>query len=267
MRLADVFELIVGGDAPVRFQGFDGSVAGPADAPVTVEIRSPRALSYLATSPGDVGLARAYIMGDLEVDGDLYTAMTSLRRRDLDLSWPVRLRAFRAMGGLKLLLRPPPRPGLEARLRGRRHSRARDAAAIAHHYDVSNRFYEWLLGPSMTYTCALYQTDSATLEQAQHAKHELVSRKLGLKPGDTVEVQTTMGIGPSRIDYLRIVGTNKPMTSSGSYVSWQTANRLLGESQAVSAVMLKLDAPEMKDVESRLHDMNGVSSVMSPMRE
>ncbi|HEY8453442.1 MAG: cyclopropane-fatty-acyl-phospholipid synthase family protein [Micromonosporaceae bacterium] len=183
MRLADVFELIVGGDAPVRFQGFDGSVAGPADAPVTVEIRSPRALSYLATSPGDVGLARAYIMGDLEVDGDLYTAMTSLRRRDLDLSWPVRLRAFRAMGGLKLLLRPPPRPGLEARLRGRRHSRARDAAAIAHHYDVSNRFYEWLLGPSMTYTCALYQTDSATLEQAQAAKHELVCRKLGLRPG------------------------------------------------------------------------------------
>ncbi|HLV57360.1 MAG TPA: class I SAM-dependent methyltransferase [Natronosporangium sp.] len=182
MRLADVFQLIIGGDAPVRFRGFDGSVAGPADAPVTVEIRSPRGLSYLATSPGDVGLARAYIMGDLEVDGDLYTAMTSLRRRDLDLSWPVRLRAFRALGGVRLL-RPPPRPGLEARLRGRRHSRARDAAAIAHHYDVSNRFYEWLLGPSMTYTCALYQTDSATLEQAQHAKHELVCRKLGLKPG------------------------------------------------------------------------------------
>ncbi len=182
MRLADVFQLIIGGDAPVRFRGFDGSVAGPADAPVTVEIRSPRGLSYLATSPGDVGLARAYIMGDLEVDGDLYTAMTSLRRRDLDLSWPVRLRAFRALGGVRLL-RPPPRPGLEARLRGRRHSRARDAAAIAHHYDVSNRFYEWLLGPSLTYTCALYQTDSATLEQAQHAKHELVCRKLGLKPG------------------------------------------------------------------------------------
>jgi len=97
--------------------------------------------------------------------------------------------------------------------------------------------------------------------------NQTVADKLGLKPGDTVEVQTTMGIGPSRIDYLRIVGTNKPMTSSGSYVSWQTANRLLGESQAVSAVMLKLDAPEMKDVESRLHDMNGVSSVMSPMRE
>lgn len=97
--------------------------------------------------------------------------------------------------------------------------------------------------------------------------NETVADKLGISPGDTVEVQTTMGIGPSRTDHLRIVGTNKPMTSSGSYISWKTANRLLGESQTVSAVMLKLDAPEMKGVESRLHEMNGVSSVMSPRRE
>ncbi|HLU44515.1 MAG TPA: class I SAM-dependent methyltransferase [Natronosporangium sp.] len=185
MRLADVFRLIVGDQSPVEFRGYDGSRAGPANADVRVEIRSPRALSYLATSPGDVGLARAYIMGDLEVHGDLYTAMASLTRVDLDLSWPVRWRAFRALGGVRLL-RPPPRPGLEAKLRGRRHSKARDAAAIAHHYDVSNRFYELLLGPSMTYTCALFPSESTTLEEAQFAKHDLVARKLGLRPGKTL---------------------------------------------------------------------------------
>jgi cyclopropane-fatty-acyl-phospholipid synthase len=81
------------------------------------------------------------------------------------------------------LLRRPPRPEQEVRLRGRRHSKARDAAAISHHYDVSNRFYEWVLGPSMTYTCALYPTADTTLEQAQFAKHDLVARKLGLRPG------------------------------------------------------------------------------------
>jgi cyclopropane-fatty-acyl-phospholipid synthase len=182
MQLADVFQLIMGGAAPVRFRGFDGSEAGPADAEVTIEVRSPRGLSYLATSPGDVGLARAYIMGDIDVAGDLHTALTSLLHHRPDLSAAAKLQAWRAMGGVKLLRRPP-RPAQEVRLRGRRHSKARDAAAIAHHYDVSNRFYEWILGPSMTYTCALYQRDDTTLEQAQFAKHDLVARKLGLREG------------------------------------------------------------------------------------
>jgi cyclopropane-fatty-acyl-phospholipid synthase len=182
MSIADVFELVAGADAPIQFRGFDGSRAGPPDADVRVEIRSQRALSYLATSPGDVGLARAYIMGDLEVEGDLYAAMDGLIGRNLDFSWPDRWRAFRSLGGMRLLRRPP-RPEQEVRLRGRRHSKARDAAAISHHYDVSNRFYEWVLGPSMTYTCALYPTADTTLEQAQFAKHDLVARKLGLRPG------------------------------------------------------------------------------------
>src|SRR5690606_26903998 len=115
MQLAEVFRMVVGQDAPVRFEGFDGSTAGPADAEVAVVIRNRRALSYLATAPGDVGLARAYIMGDLVVEGDLYTAMTSLVRRDLDLSWSVRWRAFQGLGGVRLL-RPPPRPPQEVRL-------------------------------------------------------------------------------------------------------------------------------------------------------
>jgi cyclopropane-fatty-acyl-phospholipid synthase len=182
MQLAEVFRLVVGGDSPVQFRAFDGSRAGPVDAEVQVEIRSPRALSYLATSPGDVGLARAYIMGDLEVTGDLHTAMSTLVGRDVDLSWSTRWEVFRNSGGLRLLRRPP-RPPMEVRLRGRRHSKARDAAAIAHHYDVSNRFYEWLLGPSMAYTCAVYPVEDTTLEQAQFAKHDLVARKLGLRPG------------------------------------------------------------------------------------
>jgi cyclopropane-fatty-acyl-phospholipid synthase len=180
MKLAEVFQLIIGGDAPVRFRAFDGSQAGPADAEVSIEIRNRRGCAYLATAPGEVGLARAYIMGDIEVTGDLYTAITSLLRQDLNLTLPAKLRAFKAMGGLKLFPPPPP-PPQEVRLRGRRHSKARDAAAISHHYDVSNRFYEWILGPSMTYTCAVFPFVEADLEQAQWTKHDLVARKLGLQ--------------------------------------------------------------------------------------
>jgi cyclopropane-fatty-acyl-phospholipid synthase len=68
-------------------------------------------------------------------------------------------------------------------MEGARHSRTRDAEVIQHHYDVSNRFYELILGPSMTYTCACYPTPDATLEEAQEFKYDLVARKLGLKPG------------------------------------------------------------------------------------
>jgi cyclopropane-fatty-acyl-phospholipid synthase len=183
MGRADVLVRLLGGErSQVVVRVFDGSRAGPTDALVGIEVRSPRALSYLATAPGDLGLARAYVTGELEVDGDLYTALTQLTRLDLELPLPARLRLLRELGGLRLL-RPPPRPEQEVRLRGRRHSKARDQRAIAHHYDVSNRFYGWILGPSMTYTCAVYPTAGASLEQAQYTKHDLVARKLGLRPG------------------------------------------------------------------------------------
>ena len=86
-------------------------------------------------------------------------------------------------------LKPPPPPPEEhlprwrRLLEGMRHSQDRDAAAIHHHYDVSNRFYELVLGPSMTYTCAVFGDEDATLEQAQAEKYDLVCRKLGLRPG------------------------------------------------------------------------------------
>ena len=56
---------------------------------------------------------------------------------------------------------------------------------ISHHYDVGNDFYRLVLGPSMTYSCARFVTEDATLEEAQAAKHELICRKLGLdqRPG------------------------------------------------------------------------------------
>jgi cyclopropane-fatty-acyl-phospholipid synthase len=183
MGRAEALERVIGGGAAkVALQVFDGSRAGPADADVRIHVRSPRALSYVATARGNLGLARAYVTGHIDVEGDLYTALARLSRLDLELPVTERLSLLRELGGLRLLV-PPPRPPQEVRLRGRRHSKNRDRRAIAHHYDVSNRFYEWILGPSMTYTCAVYPTADATLEQAQYAKHDLVARKLALGPG------------------------------------------------------------------------------------
>ncbi len=185
MRLAEAFERLVGTDIPVEFVGYDSSRAGDPEADLRVEVRSPRALQYLVHAPGELGLARAYVAGDLEIEGDMYTALSRLmgmsgqfnqiRGRQL-------LKLLRELGGVRLLRRVPP-PAPEVKLHGRRHSKARDQAAISHHYDVSNRFYEWVLGPSMTYTCAVFPEADATLEQAQWSKYDLVARKLDLKPG------------------------------------------------------------------------------------
>jgi cyclopropane-fatty-acyl-phospholipid synthase len=147
-----------------------------------VVLRSPDALRRIATAPGELGFARAYVAGDLDIEGDVYEALALFERRRA-LSHLIRelVPVARDLGIASL--RPLPAPPAEARLRGRRHSKARDAAAIAHHYDVSNRFYRLVLGPSMTYSCALFADPAATLEEAQEAKHELVAQKLRLREG------------------------------------------------------------------------------------
>jgi cyclopropane-fatty-acyl-phospholipid synthase len=189
MALADVFQRIAGPDAPVEFRAYDGSRAGAEGSPVRIMIRSPAAVSYLAQAPGALGMARAYVSGHLDLDGDMYTAlarMASVQR--IDLSIAERIALLRDLGGPRVLLPRVSPPPQEVRIRrrsltGRRHSRGRDATAISHHYDVSNTFYEWVLGPSMAYTCACYPGEDATLEEAQAYKHDLVARKLGLRSG------------------------------------------------------------------------------------
>ncbi len=189
MALAEVFERVAGPDAPVEFVAYDGSKAGNPDSPIRITVKSQTAVAYLAQAPGALGLARAYVSGHLDVDGDMYEAlsrMASAQRTDIGLAEKFQL--LNELGGPRLLLprlEPPPQEvRVDRRWQlGRRHSKGRDANAISHHYDVSNTFYEWVLGPSMAYTCACYQREDFTLEQAQWAKHDLVARKIGLKPG------------------------------------------------------------------------------------
>src|SRR5258708_24299788 len=190
MPLAEIFEAVAGPDAPVEFRAYDGSVAGTPGSDVRITVRSPIAVSYLAQAPGALGLARAYVSGHLDVDGDMFTALSRLSRaQEVHVGLSEKIRLLRALGGPKVLIPripPPPQEVVPNRRRfsvGRMHSKNRDAESISHHYDVSNRFYEWVLGPSMAYTCACYPTADATLEEAQEYKFDLVARKIALKPG------------------------------------------------------------------------------------
>jgi cyclopropane-fatty-acyl-phospholipid synthase len=193
LTIAAAVDSLMRDGMPVRFTAYDGSSAGPSDAVIGLELTSPRGLAYLLTAPGDLGMARAYVTGDLLIHGvhpgDPYDALVHLQNR-LGFRAPSPTEALAVLRSLGLsTLRPPPPPPMEAPPRwrraveGLRHTKGRDADAISHHYDVSNRFYELVLGPSMTYTCAVYPTADATLEEAQAEKYDLICRKLGLQPG------------------------------------------------------------------------------------
>lgn len=196
MTIADAFSSLLIGDIPFRFTAYDGSSAGSADAQFGLNLLNERGLAYLMTAPGDLGLARAYTTGDLELvgahPGDPYEALMQVKGSSTGLKFrrpsPVELVALLRSVGISNL-KPPPIPQQEHAPRWRRvmegmlHSPERDAEAIHHHYDVSNRFYELVLGPSMTYTCAVFPTENATLEEAQYEKYDLIARKLNLQPG------------------------------------------------------------------------------------
>ena len=193
LNLAEIFETLLAGPAPIRFTAYDGSSYGPEDATVGLDLKNERGLAYMVTAPGDLGMARAYVSGDLDLTGvhpgDPYDGMLVLLRsmRFRRPSPTEALNLLRSIGLSQMLPPPPPPqehlPRWRRMVEGFRHSPERDGKVIQHHYDVSNRFYEMVLGPSMTYTCALYPTSNETLEEAQFAKYDLVARKLDLQSG------------------------------------------------------------------------------------
>ncbi len=172
---------------PFALRFWDGTEV-PATEPgsPTLTFTTPRALAHVLRAPGELGLGRAYVAGMIEVD-DLDAAilmvdtfepppLTLAQRAGLAIA------LIRACG----LVAPPPAPKAELRLRGRRHTIARDRRAVRHHYDVGNDFFALFLDRSMTYSCAYFAGGTQTLEEAQEAKLELVCKKLGLREGERV---------------------------------------------------------------------------------
>lgn len=189
----------LGGELSFGVRFWDGTTAGPPQPAVTLVITRRRALRRLLWAPDEIGLARAYVTGDLDVEGDLFVALKLVLdfvRPDDIVGKRPSVRTLAALAAAAVRLRvvglPPRPPKEEVRLRGRRHTRRRDADAIAHHYDIGNEFYRNVLGESMTYSCAYWDqpepdvTDAAQLSAAQFGKCDLIARKLGLAPGARV---------------------------------------------------------------------------------
>ena len=173
------------GPPPVRFEFWDGTSLGPPHGD-TLQVRSPDAVQRLLWSPGELGLARSFVMGDLAFDGDIFGVLATLHAATpnrIHVGTRVPWQALQAARRLGVIGRPLPPPPEEAAPRGRLHSPSRDAQAVQHHYDVSNDFYAMVLGTAMTYSCARFAPGVETLEAAQESKHDLVCHKLGLAEG------------------------------------------------------------------------------------
>jgi cyclopropane fatty-acyl-phospholipid synthase-like methyltransferase len=230
LSMAEVLALFTAtGRQPLKFTAYDGSTAGSEDAALGLDLCSPRGATYLATAPGELGIARAYISGDLQIHGvhpgDPYELLKRLTDRVQFRRPSARALAnvVRSIGVERMVpIAPPPQetpPRWRRVTDGLLHSKTRDAEAIHHHYDVSNAFYEWVLGPSMTYTCAVYPSADATLEEAQENKYRLVFDKLGLRQGDRL-LDVGCGWG-GMVRYaarhgVRVVGA----TLSGEQAKW-----------------------------------------------
>ena len=216
-RLKSLVEQLLGVPLPLRIRAWDGSQAGPPGAPALV-VRNRRAVRRLLWKPGELGLARAWVAGDLDIEGDLYEALDLMSSLVWERGEDARtlLQALRdpqvraaARGLVKVAGLPlPPAPPREEvrRSRGHLHTRRSDKRAISHHYDVGNDFYEIVLGPSMVYSCA-YWHEGGTLEEAQRDKLALVCDKLDLRPGQRL-LDVGCGWGSMAIHAAREYGVS-----------------------------------------------------------
>ncbi|RSM90548.1 SAM-dependent methyltransferase [Kibdelosporangium aridum] len=236
-------ERLLGAKIPVAVLAWDGSRAGNPDGPCVV-LNSRRALRHVLWQPGELGLARAYVSGDLDVDGDLADGLSRFWRsgrtvRPSVKDWGEILKLAVRLG----VIGPRPKPpAAEARLDGKLHTRSRDRAAIAHHYDLSNDFYQLLLDPSMAYSCAYWTSAQAELADAQAAKLDLICQKLELRPG-----MRLLDVGCGWGSLVVYAARNYGVRATGITLSRQQRDHVLKRAEGLSVNVRLQDYRELTD--------------------
>ena len=155
----------------------------------TLVFRDPGVVRSMVLGRDPLRLEEAYFAGDVDIEGDFFAAL-GLKDQLQSTQLPVRDRLGAMFSALRLTAsssagadaagRRVPRHGRSFKA----HSKLGDRDAIQFHYDVSNEFYALWLDPAMVYSCAYFERQDDTLEQAQQAKLEHICRKLQLQPGE-----------------------------------------------------------------------------------
>ncbi len=165
------------------FRGYDGppfavrlwdgfTWSSSPESVCTIVVASPAALRSLLLHPSQLTLGEAFLHKQIDIEGDLFSVfevVEHLLRRPL----PLRRRLLRSILALGHSI-----------LHGATHSRRRDRASIAYHYDQPLDFFRAWLGPTLVYSCAYFESPSDSLEEAQERKLDLICRKLRLQPNE-----------------------------------------------------------------------------------
>jgi cyclopropane-fatty-acyl-phospholipid synthase len=142
----------------------------------TIVLNDPGALTALVAKPNEITLGEAFIRGDLDVEGDIFSAFSiaeHLFNRPRRLRRQIAEKFAGTVFGLGQWFR-----------HGSQHSPGRDRASIAYHYDQPIGFYEPWLGKTLVYSCAYFRAAENSLDVAQEQKLDLVCQKLRLQPGE-----------------------------------------------------------------------------------
>ncbi|MEM9514814.1 MAG: cyclopropane-fatty-acyl-phospholipid synthase family protein [Actinomycetota bacterium] len=254
--LADLFEPLLtkvfGGSPPLKFEFWDDSSFGN-DGPGRLRFNGPDAIRRVMWSPDELGLARAYVSGDINIDGNVAVTLRTLQRsvgRDVRIAReaiPDVIAVNRTLGTFGRPLTPPAE---EVVPRGVLHSLSRDRQAVSHHYDVGNDFYRLVLGPSMTYSCARFVDADTTLDDAQSAKHDLICRKLGLH--DWADRHAPAGERPRLLDVG--CGWGSMAIHAATHFDVDAVGITISEAQAELARQRVKEAGVDDRVEIRLQD-------------
>jgi cyclopropane-fatty-acyl-phospholipid synthase len=193
-RAADVVERLAARLAarrhhlPLRL--WDGTELGSDDRGYRLVLEEPWSLRALLVPPTDLQAGETYLAGSVDVEGSMVAALRDITRLREDVDWRLRADLLRTVAFLPAP--PEERPRHRVTLPGRLHSRARDAVAVRHHYDVGNDLYRRFLDRDLVYSCAYFAdedraapaSDRSVLDRAQRRKLELICRKLALRPGE-----------------------------------------------------------------------------------
>ena len=182
---SDILKLIFGAregwDFAVRL--WDGTtLAGSGHPRFTLVLNEPSALRTAFTPPLDLNPGKAYVEGVIDIQGNAEAAVDAMALAFSDVP-PQRLAAL-AIRLLRLPKAQPTDSHPHPQLRGRMHSRLRDAAAIGFHYDQPVSFYRMFLGEDLVYSCGYYDDGIDSVEEAQRSKIDYTLRKLRLRPGE-----------------------------------------------------------------------------------
>ncbi len=255
-RLHDLLVQLFGIDPPGRLVGWDGSSAGGSDGPA-VHVLSRRAVRRLLWAPGELGLARAFVAGELEIEGDLVAGLRTLAEYGALVGGkpalsPADRREVLRTAVLLGAVGPAPRPPDEEQMLSATAPRgARDQAATDLPDVGGLELLRDVLGDSLAYSCARWDesgdtdhTGAAALDAAQHRKLELVCDRLGLQPGMRL-LDVGCGWGPLVVHAARVRGVE--------------VVGLVRSAERADVVRRKLDQAGVADrAEVRLGDLDAV---------